>query len=144
MQLLRKWLALPAEERGLVLMAGAAVALARLGLWLLPSHTLRRLAAYAPRITGAATTTPERIGWAVAAASACVPQATCLTQALAACALLRLHRHSAELRIGVMRDSAGQLAAHAWVASGETVIIGGTQASLAPFAVLAPQTGQGQ
>jgi len=144
MQRLRKLRDLSGRDRALLAHAGLLVLAARLGLWVLPFRLLRRLAEGAPARSAGARPAPERIGWAVQVASSCVPRATCLSQALAAQRLMRRHGYPAALRIGVMRDGAGQIAAHAWVESGGAVIVGGTPASLAPFAVLGPQPGRGQ
>jgi len=56
-----------------------------------------------------------------------VPGATCLTQALATQTLLARHGYPAGLRIGVMRDARGRLAAHAWLAWQGAVILGETE-----------------
>ena len=50
---------------------------------------------------------------------------TCLTQALAAEVLLRRQGYPSLLHIGVLRGEEGQLEAHAWLKSGDKVVIGG-------------------
>lgn len=48
---------------------------------------------------------------------------TCLIRALALQRLLAEHGHASELRIGVARSESG-LMAHAWLASGDEILIG--------------------
>jgi hypothetical protein len=67
---------------------------------------------------------PQRVAWAVTAAARVVPDATCLSQALAARALLRVAGHPSTLTIGVRRGAAGELEAHAWIHSGEQPVVG--------------------
>ena len=69
---------------------------------------------------------PERLAWAVAAASRYVPDGfNCLIRALAAGRMLRHYGYDAALRIGVVKDQKNGLAAHAWLESDSQVIIGG-------------------
>jgi hypothetical protein len=127
----RSWRALSATERRLLIVAGVAVTLARLGLWLLPFRLLLQCAERIPaRLTGV---TAEQAAWAVSVPSSIVPRATCLTQALAALALLHLYGHPATIHIGVRRDEHAQLNAHAWVESGDAVVVGGPHTELAEF-----------
>jgi hypothetical protein len=110
------------------------VGLIRLTLWLLPFRLVRRLAGYL--ISPARRR--DRTGWpaipqltqSVTAVSRYVPQATCLTQALAAQILLHRYGHPASLRIGVARSQSGKFEAHAWLESDGVVVIGGTEAEL--------------
>jgi hypothetical protein len=123
-----KFLALPPSERWLLIQAALLVLAARLGLWLLPFRAvpsvLERLAWLIAR-RSSMRVAPERIAWAVVAVSPYIPLATCLTQALAARALLARLGYSALLRIGVARAAHGQIAAHAWVELDGRAIIGG-------------------
>ena len=65
-----------------------------------------------------------RIVWAVRAASRYVPGATCLTQSLAAYLLIGRNGGAPRLHVGVMKEAAGHLKAHAWVVSDGVVVIG--------------------
>jgi hypothetical protein len=102
----------------------------RLGLWLLPFRTLQRLltrmtqGAYKHQAADQASI--DSVVWAVTVASRYVPEATCLTQALAAQVLLARRGYPARLRIGVARSETGQFQAHAWVENGGRIVIGGT------------------
>lgn len=68
---------------------------------------------------------PERIAWAVRAASRYVPDAACLTQALATQVLLARNGYPSNLRIGVTFGEQKSLHAHAWVEVQGRVLIGG-------------------
>lgn len=131
---LRRFLRLPRADRGLLLEALLLVSLIRLVLWVVPFRALRRslyrltdVPAAAGGVTGRGLP-PDRIGWAVAAASRYVPRATCLVQALAGRVLLERQGHPASLRIGVARDDErGNFEAHAWLECQGRVVIGGRQ-----------------
>jgi len=129
MRTIKKFFSLTPADRGLVLDAGFWVALVRVGLRLASLQTLRRALARIARTRGAINPVravePERIAWAVRAASQYVPNATCLTQALAAQIMLARHGYPANLRIGVALGERNTLHAHAWVESDGTVLIGG-------------------
>jgi len=113
-----------------IALAGEALALlvaARLALWVLPFGIARRLLLAWFRPGRARAQTAERLAWAAAAAARRLPSPfrSCLPQALAAEALLRRHGAPAELVIGVRQDGAGgAVRAHAWVVSGERVVVG--------------------
>jgi len=124
---LRKLVQLPFADQRLLLAAGAWIVAIRLGLWVLPFSSLRRLLAWSARLPAARLAgqpAPTRVVWAVAAASRCVPRATCLTQALATQLLLARRRHPTLLRIGVAKNDQNRFEAHAWVESDGQVLIG--------------------
>jgi Transglutaminase-like superfamily len=128
---LRKFFFLNPRDRSLLLTSVLWLWAARLGLLLLPFQTVRRLMAKLswPKPTSSKETPPdlERITWAVAVASRYVPAATCLTQALAGQILLAQHGEPALLQIGVAKNEAGNLEAHAWVESRGRIVIGGSR-----------------
>jgi Transglutaminase-like superfamily len=141
---LRKVLFLLPSERYLLLKSVLLLYAARLGLWLLPLPTLRRLLA---KLRPVKPIPPERqsanihkITWAVVLASRYVPAATCLTQALAGQVLLAQHGEPALLRIGVTKNEAGKLEAHAWVESRGRIVIGAS-AELSRYTRLPPMEG---
>jgi hypothetical protein len=129
MSKLRKFFALGLSDQWLLVRCLVLVALIRLGL-----NTLT-LAAVQQRLRP--WMTPERrkrsrdmqktemdhLMWAIRQASRCVPQATCLTQALAAQVMLGREGCPTQLRLGVTREQ-GEFQAHAWVECGGRVIIG--------------------
>ncbi len=130
MKRLRKFLQLEAGERGLVVKAALLLGTMRLGSWLLPFQTLRRLQVgltRAPiRVRDREWSTRERVIWAVETAGRRMPQAaTCLTLALTAQVLLLRRGYPALLHIGVDKRYKEGFLAHAWVESGGKVVIGG-------------------
>jgi hypothetical protein len=127
-------------ERHLLVRALLLVTTVRLGLWLLPFSTQRRILARLdqahPRLPRVAVS-PDQIARAVVVAGRYVPRATCLTQALAAQVLLKGAGFLPLLRIGVARDTQGRFQAHAWVENSGKVLIGGCDlASYTPFRAL--------
>jgi hypothetical protein len=120
--------ALPLADRRLFLEALPIVWVTRLGLWLVPFRILQDVALrLAKARRGAPEPAPgdaERVGWAVSSAARFAPRATCLTQALAAEALLRRRGHPVDVRLGVAREDDGRFLAHAWVVSHGRVVVG--------------------
>lgn len=149
MRRLNKLLRLPAAERGLLARAAILLGAIRLGLWLLPFRTFRRLldrvthAPHRPGTLDRRQASPEQVVWAVTTASRYLPGArTCLVRALAAQVLLARRGHPTRLRIGVAKGEAGQLEAHAWVEKDGKVLIGGTD-DLARYTGLLHLEGKG-
>ena len=131
MKKLRKLLQLSSGERRLLAKTALWLAAVRLMLWVLPFRSQRSLLARLERPTARELENdpllPERIAWAVELASRYIPRASCLTQSVAAKILLHRAGYAAELHLGVGKDDNGQFQAHAWVESGERVLIGGRQ-----------------
>jgi hypothetical protein len=125
---LRELFRLSRNRRRLLLEAWSLVVLSRLSLWTLPKRTVKRaLSASSPTPgSDAPQESIEQLMWAVSAAARRVPRASCLTQAIAATTLLARHGHRSTLRLGVRKDEQNRLHAHAWVESGERVVLGGT------------------
>ena len=119
-----KYFFLPPQERSVLLRAILLLSICRLGLWLLPFKTLRRLLAYFTSREKPDAVRIDTIIWAVAVGSRYVPAATCLTQALAGQVLLNQRDAPALLRIGVAKNGEGVFQAHAWVESQGRVLIG--------------------
>lgn len=127
MQRLFKLLSLTKRDRHLLIGAVFLLGVIRLGLWLMPLPTLRRLLCRGikgTKASGANTVTADRIAWAVTLASRYIPGARCLAQALATQVLLGWYGCPSDLRIGVTRGKGGQLLAHAWVETQGKVVIG--------------------
>lgn len=127
--------ALSAPEQATLVLALLLVAHVRLALSVLPSRItlklVRRLAdtdvADLPVRQG--TVPIEHVAWAVEAASRFVPNATCLTQAVAGHLLLRRCGYATKLCLGVARPSKGEFYAHAWIERDGRVLIGGAQSA---------------
>lgn len=126
---IRRFLSLPRRDRERFLIAWVVLVLARLGLWLAPFRSIQRIidrvAPGRPRMPVPAPDDVERIAWAVASAARFVPQASCLTQALAAKVILEREGRPAEVCVGVARVGRGAIEAHAWVESDGRIVIGG-------------------
>ena len=60
----------------------------------------------------------------------------CLTQALVAKILLRAKGSPVDLRIGVAKDEAGALKAHAWLEADCRPIFGGTDTQIREYSLL--------
>jgi hypothetical protein len=129
---------------GLLFQAALVVLAIRSGLWLLPFRRVRailaRMDTAPPLLRPRNGASADEIAGAVRRASRFVPHASCLTQALAAQALLRWSGISSGLHIGVAKDDAGRLEAHAWVESNGSIVIGGS--GLARYTPLLVLTGE--
>ena len=143
---MHKLIHLPRAEKRLLVEAIFTVGAIRVGLWLLPFRTLRRLLKSINRknleMQGEDLAQIEKAVWAVGAVSRYVPMATCLTQALAAQILLSRRGCPVRLHIGVAKSQKGRLEAHAWVESQGQVIIGGSK-DLPLYTVLPSLSGEG-
>jgi hypothetical protein len=113
------------DEQRRVVLTGIVVVAMRLGLWLIPYRILRPMVDVSPRCTPLPEDAqpPAWIARYIVAISRYVPQATCLTQALAAHLLLRREGFEPQLQLGVARD-AGEFKAHAWVECNGVVVVG--------------------
>lgn len=128
MKAIRKFVFLSGREKKLFCQSFLFVAAIRLSLWIFPFRTLtRRLARFgrneasAPQIDWSVINDVTR---AVGVCSRFVPQATCLTQALATQTLLRIKRQNCDLKIGVDKDANNRLTAHAWIEVNGKIVIG--------------------
>ena len=125
----RKFLRLGAGERRLLVKAALLLGTMRLGLWLLPFQSLRRLQAGLTRVPirvrDREASSSKGVVWAVETAGRRMPRAaTCLTLALTAQVLLLRRGYPAILHIGVEKGGTQRFMAHAWVESGGSVVIG--------------------
>jgi hypothetical protein len=121
---LKKFARLPRAEKILLVRAFFLVAAIRLGLWLLQFRVLRRLALPRENSSNGAPRM-DRLIWAVRVVSRYIPRATCLTQALAAQALLARSGYETKLVLGFAKDEERPFEAHAWLEYGDQVLIGG-------------------
>ena len=129
MKLLYKILRLKNRDRQLLLITFTLLGAIRLGLWLLPFPTWRRLLARVMQpkseFQQADPVSISHVVWAVSVASRYMPGGVkCLARALATQVLLSRHGHPADLHLGVAKGEGGQLEAHAWVESQGQVVIG--------------------
>lgn len=123
---LYKFLSLSSRERYLLFGTYSLLNIVRLGLWLLPFIRLRNALS---RISHCGTDYQqlpvERITWAIDISSRYSPGHTkCLARALTTQVLMHRQGYSPELKIGVMKSTAGKFEAHAWVEQDGNVVIG--------------------
>jgi hypothetical protein len=122
---LTRFAKLNGAERRMLIRVFFLVGIARASLWALPAEKARRVVAKVA--VGSTGDSIERVVWAVKAVSRYLPGATCLTQALAAEALLTDAGFSAQIEIGVAKDELSGFQAHAWVVCHDQVVLGGQQ-----------------
>ena len=138
---LSKLLRLSPTDLRLLLVSFFLVVAVRLGLWVLPFRTLRRLLAKMKRTSvigpEADRSFIKKAAWAVEVTSRYVPAASCLTQALATLVILGRIGQPACLRIGVAKTDEGKLQAHAWVESEGQILIGRLD-NLSHYRILSP------
>ncbi|RUU06930.1 lasso peptide biosynthesis B2 protein [Mesorhizobium sp. USDA-HM6] len=104
----------------------AVVSAVRLGLTIFSYSHVRGLVTRLEARDDADIADLRRIAWGVAAAARLVPGASCLTQALAGQYLLARQGSASNIRIGVRRDTGAELRAHAWLVSGNHIVLGGS------------------
>lgn len=129
MRRLQSFLRLPARERFLYLRTWLLLFRIRLMLWVLPYRRWRQIAAHMIRVENERQLERPQVNQitrAVRVMSKYVPQASCLTQALAAQTLLANEGQRSQLRVGVTQNG-GKLEAHAWVQIDGRVVIGGRE-----------------
>lgn len=129
MRRLQSFLRLPARERFLYLRTWLLLFRIRLMLWVLPYRRWRQIAAHMIRVENERQLDRPQVNQitrAVRVMSKYVPQASCLTQALAAQTLLANEGQRSQLRVGVTQND-GKLEAHAWVQIDGRVVIGGRE-----------------
>jgi hypothetical protein len=125
MRKINRFAQLTRAERLILLRVLLVVCVARATLWLLPFEAARKLVARSA--AGTAGHSGKQLIWAVRVASRYLPGATCLTQALAAQALLTRSGYPSQVEIGVAKDEARRFQAHAWVVCQGEIVLGGQQ-----------------
>jgi hypothetical protein len=139
MRRLKRFAQLSPSERRILMRVLLVVGVARTSLWVLPVEAVRRAVSRAA--TGAAGSSVEQVVWAVRVVSRYLPGATCLTQAIAAQALLTHSGFPSQVKIGVAKekkddkdnrndkakDESRSFHAHAWVVCQGQVVLGGRQ-----------------
>lgn len=124
---LEKFSSLSAADRLLLVRAIVLLLLIRLSLSFFSFRRVQSLVSRLMRSHGRAARFPtvDRITWAVRAIGRHSPISfTCLPRALATKILLSRAGHDSTLQVGVTRDDAGKLEAHAWVEAAGEVIVG--------------------
>ena len=137
---LKRYMGLSVAEKILLFRALFLVSAIRLGLCLLPFRVLQRFTQKENRSSNAAYSVSQYV-WAVRAVSRYVPGATCLTQALAAQALLTQSGRDSHIEFAVKKDERRRFLAHAWLVCGEHIVIGRAEAEgYQPLEAVSPGT----
>jgi hypothetical protein len=122
--LLRRFANLPSRRRYLVLEAVLALSVARVAINLFPfrliAKALGKQGEEAPQtLTGTRTNVVKDVSWAIRTVNRRRPfRQQCLVSAVAAQTMLRLHKIPSTFSLGIAKDGARSLEAHAWVTSG--------------------------
>jgi hypothetical protein len=130
MKSLLKFVRLPGCDRILLIKTLALLTAVRLGLWLLPFQRLqtylnRMSCSQVPARKSVRTSIINKIVWAVDVSCQLMPgQVKCLARALTTQVMLRRQGYAPDLRIGVAKDDANRLEAHAWLELQGYVVIG--------------------
>lgn len=102
------------------------VSVVRLALTVSSYNRIRDLVTRLDASRDASIAELRRVAWGVAAAARLVPGASCLTQALAGQYLLARQGSASKISIGVERGTGSELKAHAWLMSGNHIVLGGS------------------
>lgn len=88
-------------------------------------HPLLLARAASAQRRGASYASAQDVAWAVGVAADWLPgEFKCLPRAYAAHWLLARHGYPSEVRVGVARDAAGKVEAHAWVVHQDQILVG--------------------
>ncbi|MDX8458668.1 lasso peptide biosynthesis B2 protein [Mesorhizobium humile] len=102
------------------------VSAVRLALTLSSYNRVRSLVTRLDARRDASIADLRRVAWGVAAAARLVPGASCLTQALAGQYLLARQGSASKISIGIEKGTGNELKAHAWLMSGNHIVLGGS------------------
>jgi hypothetical protein len=105
---------MPHPDRALALRAAGWLLLARVALWTMPFPRVQELAARLGARGRTVGVAPGRVAWTVETVARSIPDASCLTQALAADVMLSRMGEEPSMHIGVATDR-GAFEAHAWL-----------------------------
>jgi len=79
----------------------------------------------------------RRTAMAVNQAAHFVPRATCLVRSMAAKFLLDRKSYASSICVGIAKDAGAPLAAHAWLESGDLIVVGNEEHQLSRYTPLA-------
>lgn len=120
---------MPPHRRRALMSALVMVPAARVALWVVPFRILHRAVRRIRPAGLRGSAAPGELAAAVHAVARRIPDATCLTQAIALYVLLARNGYRSAIHIGVARRAPASMIAHAWVEHDGTVLIGGGPAS---------------
>lgn len=126
----------PARDRLFLLRCLALLALVRTGLTVSSYKLLAGKLVNREAAGEASAGQLARVAWGIDRAARFVPGATCLTQALSGQILLSRQGVASSIRLGIDRNKTENIEAHAWLVSGDRVVLGGTEQSLERYTPL--------
>jgi Transglutaminase-like superfamily len=132
MRLLLRFFRLDTQRKGLLLVCCVLLPLTRIALLLLPFRLVQRfvLRTAARQLASKASAADvDRVLWSISVASAYLPGASCLPQALAGQFLLARVGQPSNLRLGAKKDGANSFHAHAWLEHDGKILLGGETAA---------------
>lgn len=132
-----KFLLLPIWKKAFLVRCLLLVATMRVGLSLFKFERLRNWTIRGDKCGETDVEYLKRVAWGVSRAAHYVPGASCLTQALAGQYLLTRRGVASQIRFGIDRESRERLKAHAWLVSGDWIVLGGSNQSMKNFVHLA-------
>lgn len=124
------------REKWLFIAASVLLWIARLQLSLLKYGDPRRQSAASVGKPAPALPLARRVAWNVERAARLVPGATCLVRAMAGQRLLALKGYGSTIQVGVCRTGSMGFEAHAWLISGDLLVLGGEREDLRRFTTL--------
>jgi hypothetical protein len=119
------------RRRAQVVEAICLLQLCRLMLACVGYHRARRFLPNGTRMAPEAVT--FELTRAVVRAAHISPRSFCLAQALTGQIMLARRGFAAQIRVGVRQAAPDHLTAHAWLLSGDTIILGGTEQELESY-----------
>jgi hypothetical protein len=133
MGIIHSFLKLTFEDKCIVVKSFFLLGVIRIMLWILPFSVIQRILSRFTAVSGESHSIPmEKLTWAVAVMSRYVPNATCLTRALAAQILLAGQNYNSNLKIGVSKNN-GELEAHAWLETDNKIVLGESETEFVPI-----------
>jgi hypothetical protein len=130
MHRLGKFLRLSSSEQWLLLEAAIWLGIAKLSLLIIPFRWIapflgRQIAETPEREKSEQKNIAEQISWAVQTASKHLPwECNCLAQAIAGKTMLTRRGITSTLYLGLTKNREENLKAHAWLRSGNVIVIG--------------------
>ena len=109
----------------------------RLGLALSSFENMRRKLLPQQIVRHPAPADLSRLAWSVRRVARIVPDATCLTRALALQVILARRGIPVELVLGVSRSASKEFLAHAWLEKDGQILIGGSERKIDSYSRLA-------
>ncbi len=108
----------------------------RIMLWILPFSTIQNIvkrSTVSDEEVDCKKSFVEKATWSVIVMSRFVPMCTCLNRALTAQILLTGQNCPSSIKLGVNKNSEGQLDAHAWLEVNDKIVLGESDTDYVPI-----------